>query len=299
MGFREALGLAAKRWLPKSVQRPIKRALEWRRDRQRAARVRALVKITAWEEPACLLCGGHAVLPHFVYNGFAIVRCAADGMIFASPRPRDTAPFYDQRYYQGEMLCGYPDYAGYAASAQRDWAERLVALEKTLGRRGRLLDVGCATGVFLVQVRDAGWQVGGVELSEFAARTARERHGLTVVQGSLPSGELASGSYDVVTLYDCIEHLADPAAVLRDVHRILAADGLVQLSTGAVPHLDVGRISRWYYPPWHLYYFAEPTMRALLENEHFEVLSYEERGDRPEESLMVVLARPVCAPASK
>ena len=66
----------------------------------------------------------------------------------------------------------------------------------------------------------------------------------------------------------------------------------MQLSTGAIPHLDRGLISRWYYPPWHLYYFAEITMQALLRRCGFEVLDYKETGNDPAETLMVVLARP-------
>jgi SAM-dependent methyltransferase len=281
----------AKWALPERLQEVIRRALNVVRDRRRAAAVRGLVRITEWEEPLCLLCGSYDVTPHKTYNGFRIVRCRRDGLIFASPRPRDVRPFYDERYYRGEMICGYHDYDAHAQDSMGEWDARLVVLERNLPQMGKLLDVGCATGVFLDRARARGWEVEGIEVASWAVKIAAERYALRVLEGTLPDRRFPSERYDVATLFDCIEHLSRPNEVLADVWRVLRPGGFVLLSTGAVPHGDPDLRSTWYYPPWHLYYFSQATICALLGAAGFDVVSYTENQAVPGSELMIVLAR--------
>ena len=288
------LSQAAKLFLPMRVQRPIKRFLDVLREHRLAAQVRKLVAVAELEHPVCAICGSNSVVPHKTRNGFKIVRCTGDGLIFASPRPKDLEPFYDQRYYTGHMVLGYRDYAGHAQQSQAEWISRLATLEQIIGSKGRLFDVGCATGDFLNQARREGWDVSGIELGVWPAKVANEQFGLPVFQGSLPDSRVPNEAFHAVTIFDCIEHVAFPERVLADVRRILRPGGALLISTGALPHEDPKLLSAWYNPPWHLYYFSEATMRALLEKCGFDVLSYSETPDNPEGALMVVLARANC-----
>jgi 2-polyprenyl-3-methyl-5-hydroxy-6-metoxy-1,4-benzoquinol methylase len=282
MSLRTTVVTALKRTRPGMV---LKRVVERVRDVPRAGKVSALVDVRDWERPACVLCGGRAVAPHHRYNGFEIVRCKADGLMYVSPRPVDTSPYYDGRYYTDPRV-GYRDYAAHAAEYAREWGARLEDLETVAGRKGALLDVGCATGEFLALAQRAGWQVSGIELSEWAVEQARSRHGLEVTRGSLPNDALQAASVDVVTFFDCVEHVREPLEVLVDIRRLLVPGGLLLLTTGALEHEDPTLDSQWYYPPWHLFYFSRETMTALLTKASFEVLRYVER-----DSLMHVLAR--------
>lgn len=282
----------ASRKLPAPVFDRLRAIVERRRDAQRARVLNALVPVGAHETPPCVLCGGRDVEPHLVYNGFKIVACRRDGLLFVSPRPIELGPYYDDRYYSN----GFPNqYQDYGAFARRElvprWEGRLVRMAETLGAPGRLLDVGCATGVFLELAKTRGWRGSGIELSAWAAGQARAL-GFEVLQGSLPNAKLESGAFDAVTLWDCVEHLQQPALVLREVWRLLKPGGMLILSTGAVEHRDPRRISKWYNPPWHLYYFSEATMRALLAESGFVSMSYQEEDRHvPEYVLMVVTAR--------
>ncbi len=294
MLIRQHLVRAAKK-LPPPVQRSLQRMVERRREAARAKAVLSLVGQVALESPPCAICGGREIVAHTVFNGFKIVRCRNDGLIFTSPRPIDVAPFYDERYYKGEALFGYGDYTAHADGYAHQWSSRLEALEQDTPKHdgARLLDVGCATGNFLKLARSRGWDVAGIELSEWAVRTANEDHNLRVLQGSLPDPRVPSADYDVVTIFGCIEHLSDPRVVLQDIRRALKPEGLLMLSTGVLQHEDPHRVSKWYYPPWHLYYFSEQTIRALLSECGFEVISYEEQDRHvPEYALMLVVARP-------
>jgi 2-polyprenyl-3-methyl-5-hydroxy-6-metoxy-1,4-benzoquinol methylase len=142
------------------------------------------------------------------------------------------------------------------------------------GKRGRLLDVGCHIGVFLELAAARGWAAEGVEPSRWATDVARGQ-GLSVTCGTLRGSAFPAGAFDVVTMWDVIEHFPDPAAEVREVHRLLRPGGLVGITTMNIDSL-VARLlgPRW---PWlmqmHLYYFSVRTLRALMERCGFRVVA--------------------------
>ena len=136
---------------------------------------------------------------------------------------------------------------------------------------GRLLDVGCHTGIFLDVARRAGWATTGVEPSRWSAERARAR-GLQVFDGTLADAGLAESSFDVITMWDVIEHLAEPVEELKRAHRLLRPGGLLAVSTMNVetwfPRL-LGR--RWpWYMQMHLYYFTPRTLNQMLKLAGYE-----------------------------
>ena len=138
---------------------------------------------------------------------------------------------------------------------------------------GTLLDIGCWTGEFLLEARELGWHVLGVEPSTWAAWIARNA-GLDVSVGELEDAAIADGSVDVVVMADVLEHLADPAAALARVRRFLAPAGLLYLTVpdaGSWLARVLGR--RWWSVlPMHLQYFNRPSLSDLLHRCGFEVL---------------------------
>jgi SAM-dependent methyltransferase len=286
------LVFAAGRKLPPIVRDPLRRVVARGRDYFRGRRIRGLVPVGRWERPTCSICGARDARFQLLSNGYRVVRCRRDGLLFVSPRPADLRPFYDHRYYSGGLPGSYADYQGFADQTMvPDWQARLAQLERVLGGAGRLFEVGSATGVFLDAARSRGWSVSGIDLSEWAAATARTRYGVDVKAGTLPDPEIAAAQFDAVVMWDCIEHLQRPEAVLRDCHRLIRPEGLVALSTGMIPHLRP-EASRWYHAPWHLYYFSKETVAQLLASCGFELLSIGEQNlEMPEYAIMVVVAR--------
>jgi SAM-dependent methyltransferase len=146
-------------------------------------------------------------------------------------------------------------------------AERSV--QKILRHKngGKLLDIGCATGIFL-DAASRHFDVEGIELSRWACNETSKRH--AVYNKSLAELDLAS-KYDVVTLFGVIEHFTDPAAELKLMYRILKEDGLVVLYTpdisGWLPRLLKKRW--WHIMGMHLYYFSASTLENMLETVGF------------------------------
>jgi 2-polyprenyl-3-methyl-5-hydroxy-6-metoxy-1,4-benzoquinol methylase len=171
-----------------------------------------------------------------------------------------------------------------------DFQKGLSTIEK-FATGGRLLDLGCALGVFLYLARERGWDTYGVDISEYAASYARNFLGLKAYAGELQEINFPDGWFDVITLWDIVEHFPDPSCQLREVHRILKNDGIIFLNTPngeallrllahMIFRLTGGLISypvKKLYHEYHLYYFTPATFTELLEANGFKILALEKK----------------------
>src|SRR3989344_5210189 len=121
---------------------------------------------------ACSICG-QATTVLFEKNGFPIRHCPDCGFLFVYPAPADgTAHIYSADYFHGALRgFGYTDYEA-DKIAMRPFFERVLDIIESHVSRGRLLDIGAATGFFLNLARERGWVVAGVEISDYAAKVA-------------------------------------------------------------------------------------------------------------------------------
>jgi ubiquinone/menaquinone biosynthesis C-methylase UbiE len=142
-----------------------------------------------------------------------------------------------------------------------------------------LLDVGCYTGVFVEIAEHHGWEAWGVEPSRWAVTQAQGRE-LHVVQGTLATADLPDAYFDVVTLWDVIEHLTDPHATLQQTLRLLKPGGLVAIHTIDIESPSARLMgAHW---PWlmemHVHYFSHRTLRMMLEHCGFQMISASPQG---------------------
>lgn len=205
---------------------------------------------------------GHKAPPRKIWqkNGFDYLRCPACGLMWVSPQLDDASVAEIYRVgFSGKML-SQPTPGNFLA--YQPVLRRLRRYRQT----GRLLDVGAFTGNFLLAARADGWsQPEGTEISEPALAYARQHHGLTMHEGDLLGLALEPG-YDVITLFDVIEHVRDPLATLQRVYDLLRPGGLLYLDT---PHFDsLPRLiyrERWQvFFPWHRMIFTARAMRQAL-----------------------------------
>jgi SAM-dependent methyltransferase len=232
----------------------------------------------------CNVCGNASKDLVFKKDGYDLVRCKSCGLLYL-----DNPPTAIQREHLYSFQSGYhSELAERTSAIVRHTAEATENL-RLLGRHlqsGRLLDIGCSTGLFLSAAKAKGWDVRGIEYSPDSARIAREKYSLPVDQGELQAGAYPTGAFDVVTMWDVIEHLPDPRQTVAMVSDILAPDGLLVLKTpnasGLFPKVSLaasGYLNFWGHPepPEHLYQFSTDTLSRLVGNAGFDVLKIHHR----------------------
>lgn len=213
---------------------------------------------------------------HRLPGTFRVVRCLKCGWIRQNPRPTvETIGYYYPPNY-ANFICAIED----EPSLWRQWDRRYGVLKRRweierLKPKGRLLlDVGCATGIFLHEMHQAGWEVVGIEPDSNAAKYAQQRFGLQVYVGRLNQVGLPDASFNVITMWDVLEHLHTPWADLKEIYRLLTDGGWLVIR---VPNLE-SLEARWFGPLWlgwdlprHLYLFPRPALIAALSELGFVV----------------------------
>jgi SAM-dependent methyltransferase len=216
----------------------------------------------------CLVCGGNADVRlrwrpkkhHPAYYA-----CRGCGLVFAHPQN-------DPDYEHGPSTLPSDD--EYRAR-MRNFAVRYERLRPFLpGKALRLLDVGCQNGVFLAYAKEAGCEVLGIEPSIEYARYARETTGVDVIGGSFEAYPFTQ-RFDLITLFNVLEHTKDPRQVLTKAHGLLEGSGLLVLELPYV-FTPQGLLSRqrWHhFEETHHWFFGRRNIRRLLQDVGYEVLS--------------------------
>ncbi len=211
--------------------------------------------------------------PIYDLDPFGVVRCPRCTLVFVSPRLNGAAlqrMYDDVAYFEGDgSVYGDAGRFSPAMFLQRQWTSgRLALAAAELGRPAagaRLLEVGCAYGLFLDAARSRGYDVTGVELSKNAADHAREQLGLRVHSSQLADAPL-EGRFDVVCAWDTLEHVPDPVAFWAAVKRLVAPDGVVLFSTPYFSSLPARALrTRWWTlkPTEHIWHFTPRTHRTV------------------------------------
>lgn len=220
----------------------------------------------------CPVCGAPEFRVYSTRNRNRTVVCRGCGLFYTNPVPG--AEELRARVAGSDL---YTEDQLRKVDFFRRRAEALFRRVERLRPAGRVLDVGCAIGTELVVARERGWEGVGIELSESSLRVARER-GLDVRESPLEECGFADGSFDLVTLNHVLEHVADPAPFLREVHRVVADDGLLFV---AVPNVRTwirylrGERYAWTFQDDHFLHFSTSTLPRLLRRHGFRALEVE------------------------
>jgi len=260
----------------------------------------------------CPLCGDDAdyLLTthdrlHGVDGKWDILQCRDCQVAFLDPMPNEEAigGFYPDTYYaysppvlrhysrfrqqrldHAAALLGYPHHC--SCSWFVTWSNRLFPpVLKVPGYvvDGKLLDIGCGSGQYLLNMAQLGWDVCGVELNPKAVAAARKA-GLAVQCTTLEQAGFGDKSFDYVRMHDVLEHLPHPDIALREIHRLLRSGGKVEIT---LPNLDswtFDLFGSFWFPlevPRHLFFYTPDALRRLAAScgfavDHLKVWSHKE-----------------------
>jgi SAM-dependent methyltransferase len=224
-----------------------------------------------------------------------LVRCRHCGLEYVNPRPH-AADIVDA-YSRGDD----PAYVSQVDARERTFSDAIARIESLHPRRGRLLDVGTAAGAFLAAARARGWTVDGCEPNRWMAEWGSQHYGLNIRPGEIFDQDFPPESFDVVTLWDVIEHTPDPARVIDHVADLVKPGGLLVVNypdRGTWLARLLGR--RWpFLSSVHLYYFTRSTISRLLESHGFGVVTMTPHVQRLELDYLLSRAEVVSASLAK
>ena len=242
-------------------------------------------------KPVCVVCDSASTKYWRTVNDYPLWKCKKCELLFAHPLPTDQEldEFYNKNYHSagaGYAGFGYQDYE----ERNYNWTPARVAyyekFEKKLlqyvTKEAKLLDLGCATGAFLIFLRERGWQkLSGIEYSKDAVTTAR-KYDLDVLDGKIDDAPYPDECFDVVYSHFVIEHVKDPHSFMKAVHRVLKPGGYFICGTDDFGCLRTklinfranfgGAIFNEIKPPEHVLMYSKKTLSTLVERHGFKTL---------------------------
>ncbi len=203
----------------------------------------------------------YKITDHSVNLAVRIVKCCKCGLIYMNPRS-------DHGRIQMNYESMADDFYTHEEAGRRQSADSILKYLEKINKKGRILDVGCATGFLLDQARKQGWEVYGVELSAWAVDYAKNKLQLTnITQGALKDAKYPDNFFDVVVLKDVIEHLTDPKETLEQIRLVLKPSGILCCNTPDIDSLASKILGAkwWGIKQSHLFYFNKHSLSALFE----------------------------------
>lgn len=231
------------------------------------------------EQIACPVCGAWECVPFRARYGLGTVRCGRCGLVYVNPRPTpsELSAIYDAEYFQNQaydtQMKGYLNYEQDEEKLKTAFRNRLNTIGRYT-RAGNMLDIGCAVGFLVAEAQHMGWHAQGIDTSAWAIETARARFGQHFTHADFLTHPYPPNHYDLITLWETLEHVPDPQAYVRKAARLLKTSGVISVivpDIGSLPAKVAGR--RWiHYKAEHITYFSYQTLARLLSAEGFTVL---------------------------
>lgn len=196
-----------------------------------------------------------------------IVKCNICGLIYVNPRLKEDI-----------ILLSYSNGKDEKFVSQNKWREmtfkKSMKLINKYAKKGRLLDIGTAGGAFLHVAKKDGWNVYGIEPNKWLCDWGLKHYGIKINPGTLFDYKYPDNYFDLITLWDVLEHVGNPIKMLKECHRILKKDGILLIN-----YPDIGSgIAKIMGKKWvfllsvHLFYFTKDSIRQMLEKSGYEII---------------------------
>jgi len=230
---------------------------------------------------------------------FKLVKCKFCGLLYLNPRPsfRLIKKYYPENYEPFQITSRLTKNPSFLRKKLMG-AIRKGSLDSTHGianifslflgklynsfvhrpiptmKFGKILDVGCGSGDYLLLLKELGWDTYGVELNERPAEYAKQKLDLNIFIGQLTEANLPTGFFDVVTMWHFLEHAPNPKEIICETRRILKQAGRLIIAVPNVDSLAANIFKENWFPyevPRHLYGFSCKTITRLLQDNGFYI----------------------------
>lgn len=245
--------------------------------------------------PSCYLCKSksvHLAFTKLSHEIWLCDNCQLYSLKFDYDYDKFIHDYYQKGYFTGnKKLRAYADYEGDKPVISMNMRNYLRLIRSYLRnprnlsnlKSPKLLDCGCAMGFFMEEANRMGFDTYGVDISKYAAERAQHLFDGKVKLGPVEKVDkiFAKEKFDVITMFDLIEHLKDPILVLEKLKNLLNKDGIIVLQTGDVSSNWAKRQGQnWHFfaPPQHLHFFSRATIKKMLEAAGCKVIKIETEG---------------------
>jgi len=229
------------------------------------------------EQQNCLVCGHSDREIIYSKKPWDVYKCVSCGLGVLTPIPsqQELNKLYNEEYCNEQFVKGGE--AGTLEFKKRLRNERhRVQFFRKLKKNGKVLDIGCGYGYFLAACREFGYEVQGLDLSEWAAKYTIGKLHIPVTTCNLDSVELEPQRFDVITMWHFLEHTHAPHQILLQAKRLLKPNGLLAVEVPNYEGTDAQK--NWHdwvgwQLPYHLYHFTPKSLHDLLLKTGFEVVT--------------------------
>ncbi|MFC1461777.1 class I SAM-dependent methyltransferase [Verrucomicrobiota bacterium] len=223
----------------------------------------------------CILCQGVTYSNLYDSNSCSLIKCSACGLIRMACLPHEqekqkinesiySSTDYRDRYFKDKRFL------------TRSSRSKLKIIERLKPQKGKILDIGCSYGFFLETAEKRKWDIYGVEINPTSGSYAKNKFGPDhVFVGKLENSRFEKCSFDVITLWDVVEHTDNPVVFLEKIKKFLKTDGIICIQS---PNIDsfIARLKRerwnWLTPGDHIYYFTPETLARTVETAGLRVI---------------------------
>jgi 2-polyprenyl-3-methyl-5-hydroxy-6-metoxy-1,4-benzoquinol methylase len=228
------------------------------------------MKNIKWETIKCPVCENDSFTELFIKNDESFVRCNKCTLVLINPRPEyeKIKETYDNDYSR--------DYAKKADKKLKRSLKRVNLVKHNFTHEGRWLDIGCSAGFVVKAAAMSGFEAYGVDVEPWGIDYGKSELGLNNLStGLLENQNYPDKFFDVISLYDVIEHVPDLNILIKELKRILTPKGVIDIVTPDIGHFRVTKpLSDWkeIKPSEHLYYFDKNTLNMLFKNHGLAII---------------------------
>jgi 2-polyprenyl-3-methyl-5-hydroxy-6-metoxy-1,4-benzoquinol methylase len=220
----------------------------------------------------CIVCGSpdgevwvERAPDYITGTEFSVLRCLGCGLARTEPQPASLDRYYPGRYRQ---------YGGLTFKVLRAlYGWRVRGWMRHLPKQGRALEIGCGDGWMLAILRDNGWRVVGSERSMAGARAAVARNNIPMFVGDVNA--IAKSRFDLIILFQVLEHLADPISTLRQSAALLEPGGVMIVAVPNASSWQARAFGRsWFHldVPRHQHHFSADALGRAFQKAELKVV---------------------------